>query len=746
GAYALYLLVNPMLMKHGYTCCLLLFLALSGAAQTTLEGSVYDRSRGTPLRGAQVSILPTVLDAMSGREGFFVIRGIQPGIYRLRVECPGFTPAEREIVVREEERVSVGIALTPAIAFQMREEVVTPQRFRQAADQAAGPVSVLPQEVLSREGVFSLQEALAGTPGLWINRPDAIEAIPVIRGQYGAQNAVVYDGIRLTPVQTAGGLVNGLSLPGLGSLDQVEVSRGSSASYGGATGGTIQFIPRTPHYGDKGIEVHTGAGLRWLSGQQASQVRGELSLHTHRVAVLASGARRMAAGILPGGADQLVPASGYQTDTWDVRVRVKISPQAEISLVSLASRSDQVFRPAGLVPGAPPAAYTQTQQLSYARLSLYPGRKWLREGRLTAGTHQVIRQDSLPPAVGVPVMTSDALTGFVMAEVMSQPIPYWRIQTGVEHQDRAQVLPETSLSGWWPADAGTYRSRETSVFTQHTLDILKLRLAFGGRVAATYINPAGPEIDAQPSLYATGSVTGQYPLQRGWWLYAGVHSQQRGGNLDTRYLSGEYQGGWLLPAQSLLPGRYFTTELGLRLHTATISGQALVFQTRMHNSIVPVYQQEVNGIPVFTWANASRSRILGVEAEAEAQIHQVVSLTGAVTYTYTLDLPSGSVLTWNPPVSARIGIRARHRSGIWGKAEAIGASARTQGPGATPLYHPAAGAADAWLTLNCLTGWNTAWGFVTAGVYNLMDTAYQPYGQALPGMGRRIALTMQVKI
>lgn len=83
-----------------------------------LEGRVVARSSGAPVEGARVDVSPHGGTGDSGRavtdgEGHFLVSGLAPGGYDVRVSAQGFSPAlRRGLTVSPGERFSVSIVLT----------------------------------------------------------------------------------------------------------------------------------------------------------------------------------------------------------------------------------------------------------------------------------------------------------------------------------------------------------------------------------------------------------------------------------------------------------------------------------------------------------------------------------------------------------------------------------------------------------------------------------------------------------
>src|SRR5918992_809323 len=115
---------------------LLLVPAAVGAQQNiaVLAGPVVDNDRA-PVPGA-----PLVLDAgatrqpafaaVTGADGRFLLRGVPPASYKLRISFPGHQPSEADVVVSELNR-----------AYELGEIRLTPlERFAETVTVAGTPV------------------------------------------------------------------------------------------------------------------------------------------------------------------------------------------------------------------------------------------------------------------------------------------------------------------------------------------------------------------------------------------------------------------------------------------------------------------------------------------------------------------------------------------------------------------------------------------------------------------------------
>ncbi|MBC7897895.1 MAG: TonB-dependent receptor [Cytophagaceae bacterium] len=80
----------------------LALLANSGAAQATtatLRGTVTDSAARRPIDGVQISVVGTLLGAVTGSNGEYVIRGLNAGTHTVRAARLGFAAAQKQVTI-----------------------------------------------------------------------------------------------------------------------------------------------------------------------------------------------------------------------------------------------------------------------------------------------------------------------------------------------------------------------------------------------------------------------------------------------------------------------------------------------------------------------------------------------------------------------------------------------------------------------------------------------------------------------
>ena len=123
--------------------------------------------------------------------------------------------------------------------------VVTASRFATPLDQVLAPVTVITREDIDRLQPVSVQDLLAGLPGVALSNTGGIgqQTSLFMRGTNSSHTLVLVDGVRVGTV--GAGLPAYEQLP-VEQIDRVEVVRGPrSALYGSdAIGGVIQIFTR----------------------------------------------------------------------------------------------------------------------------------------------------------------------------------------------------------------------------------------------------------------------------------------------------------------------------------------------------------------------------------------------------------------------------------------------------------------------------------------------------------------------
>ncbi len=249
---------------------LFLFLLLPGlsvfAASTgEISGSVFDKSTGSPLPGANVSIKGTAFGAATDMEGQYRILRVPAGEYTIVVTYIGYEVEELPISVQANRSSKLDVELVFEIV-EGEEVVITAQREGQAAAINQQVRSNTIVNVVSKERIRELPddnaaESVGRLPGVAIRRSGGEGERVNIRGLSPKFNSITVDGERV-PATGQGRDLFSIKGSGPGSSStltddrSVDLSMISSEALGGievfkaltpdrdadAIGGAVNFV------------------------------------------------------------------------------------------------------------------------------------------------------------------------------------------------------------------------------------------------------------------------------------------------------------------------------------------------------------------------------------------------------------------------------------------------------------------------------------------------------------------------
>jgi TonB-dependent SusC/RagA subfamily outer membrane receptor len=259
---------------------LLLVSSFAVAFQTTGEvrGVVTDSEKGTPLIGANVSLVGTQLGAATNLDGMYSIKNVPPGQYSVLVRYVGYRQQSKDVNVATNETVTADFALS-VIAFQMDEVVVTGQGTAIEKRKLASPIETISAKEVSSAPVTSINELLQSrVPGMISfnnsGQPGTGGRIRTrgIRSAVANQTPVIFvDGVRVDNQDnyrlargTGGLMMNSLSDIVVGNIERVEVIKGGAAAtlYGSdAANGVIQIFTKKGYAGAPRWTFSTTQGI-----------------------------------------------------------------------------------------------------------------------------------------------------------------------------------------------------------------------------------------------------------------------------------------------------------------------------------------------------------------------------------------------------------------------------------------------------------------------------------------------------
>jgi len=286
-----------------------IILAQANNNYGTLVGTIADQDNGSPLPGANIILMQTLLGASSDLDGNFVVKRIPSGKYRVKASMMGYKSKIVAIEIRPGQQTRVHFRLQETV-LESPTLVVTASKKAQSFQDVPNSVSFISLKEIERRNKTYLNEVLEYTPGVYMMRGDVN-----IRGSSGfslgagSRVLLLVDGIPMMPGDS--GDIKWDIVP-LSQIDRVEIVKGAgSALYGShALGGVINIITKEPT-SKPTTSIRYSVGLydkpyypewKWTARRlNFNQYDITHSQTWHRVSLLISGGRKESTGYQQNG-------------------------------------------------------------------------------------------------------------------------------------------------------------------------------------------------------------------------------------------------------------------------------------------------------------------------------------------------------------------------------------------------------------------------------------------------------------
>ncbi len=246
-----------------YILCFVLALTTATLAQTTgtLRGTVKTND-GSPASYVNVGLAETRRGTTTNEDGAFVLRGVAPGTYTLRITFVGLKPQDKTVTVSAGETTSANFTLEESASQLDEVEVTGSNKVVQVGKAGLAPLD-LPQMtgivsnvVIENQQISRLGDAIRNVSGVSLTQQrggvaETFTARGYSIGIAGGAGNIFKNGV----------ISNTNGFPEASTLESVEVLKGaSSLLYGNVSGGLIiNLVTKKPRF-DFGGEVQMRVG------------------------------------------------------------------------------------------------------------------------------------------------------------------------------------------------------------------------------------------------------------------------------------------------------------------------------------------------------------------------------------------------------------------------------------------------------------------------------------------------------
>ena len=748
---------------------LTLAMAVPAAADSVpVHGRVVRVDGGAPVAGAVVD-LAGAADArrsITDADGRFRLP-LPPGEHALRVRAEGFRPLVVRVRVGAEPGPVHDLRLEPAVLRHEEHLVVTASRHEQPAAGSPRSIAVLDREQLEERAPRSTPEALADLPGVLLQKTNHGSGSPYVRGLLGNQVLVLVDGVRLNNGTFRYGPNQYLATIDPGSLDRVEVLRGSgSVLYGSdAIGGVINLVTRRARLSEGPLRVSGGVSGKWMTSGMEQSGRAEAEASSSSVALRGGLSLRRFGDLVAGGSLGTEAPSGYGEVSGDVSGVVRLGRTSLLSVSYQHLHQSDVPR------------WDQVAQRGFARYAFDPQVRQLASGtwewfpasgpiaRVDAGlswhhTRERRERQSRGSAVFITEQDTVATWG-ATASVETRAFRGWTLVAGLDayrdsigswRRDRNQATAlEVAKRGLYPDGS---RASSVAAFATGSWERGRLHLDVGARFNQYSVSADDGtfgSIDLSPSA-TVGSVAASYRLGPGLEVVGSVAQSFRAPNVDDVSTLGLFDYGIEVPSPNLSPERALSVEGGLRARSARTAVAATVFRTTLRDLIDRVPSlfaggAYLEGQRVYQKANVARAFVRGVEAQGEAMVSGSLRVAAHLSYTYGHQPSSGQPMRRIPPLNGLVSLRWSGPGRLWVDGQwRMAAAQRRLAPGDISDHRIGPDGTDGWNVFDVYAGRPLSPRLsLSAGLVNLFDEPYRVHGSGLDGMGRSLWVSLAVK-
>jgi iron complex outermembrane receptor protein len=261
-------------MKLKLLCIISAILLFSsmGIAQTgSIIGVVTDKSNGESLPGVNITIVGTTMGSASNIDGFYEIRNVPPGNYRVAAEFIGYKTDTLDAVVTAGQTTRLNFSLEEAAIELGNMVVVTASRRAEKSLDAPASISVVTEADIRGEIAPTSVAILRNVTGVDMAQTGVDRQEVVLRGFNNAFSgaAFILTDFRQAAVPSLGVNIHSIMPNITVDLDKVEVVRGPGAAlYGpGVDAGVIHYITKDP-FQYPGTTIAIGGGERSLGFTQ----------------------------------------------------------------------------------------------------------------------------------------------------------------------------------------------------------------------------------------------------------------------------------------------------------------------------------------------------------------------------------------------------------------------------------------------------------------------------------------------
>ncbi|MGD8781960.1 MAG: TonB-dependent receptor [Ignavibacteria bacterium] len=223
--------------------------------RVSIEGFVTNFKTEEPMPGVNIVVEGTGLGAASREDGYYIIKGISPGKYKITASMIGYTSITREVNLKVDKKID--FAMEEEVLIYEEIKVTAKSEAREIQEQAI-PVAVITVDEIQGT-VSNVNELLTKTAGVKIRSSGGVGSTSRIsvRGLEGKRVGFFVDD---APMSDQSDFISFNDIP-LDIIERIEIYKGIvPAKFGGsAIGGAVNIVTKDlpPKYFDLSYRVQS---------------------------------------------------------------------------------------------------------------------------------------------------------------------------------------------------------------------------------------------------------------------------------------------------------------------------------------------------------------------------------------------------------------------------------------------------------------------------------------------------------
>lgn len=644
----------------------------------------------------------------------------------------------------------------------LTEVVISANRFSTLRFNTSEAIEILKSKAIRQNQLRSAPEALAITPGVFVQKTNHGGGSPFLRGLTGNQTLQMLDGIRLNNATYRYGPNQYFNTLDVFSLESIEVLRGSgSVQYGSdALGGTIQAFSKDAAFTTK---QSWGSNLltRFATHAMEQTVCADVNYGSEKAAFRGGLSWRNFGDVMGGDTTGVQSPNSYRELDFDLKGKIKLSKSSVLTMAyqNVHQQDLDVYHKVELENYAINRMQPQNRRLAYLKLNQKLDAGILKSLSITASMQNTEEgRESRKNGSNTLRYENDKVRTFSFSsDAFTQSGDLWSAMSGIEiYTDLVNsTRTDTDLaSGAAIPKRGLYPDGSTmtsiAAFTLHTCDLPKWILSAGARFNTFIIDVKDEtlgEITLTPSALV-GNASVMRKINSTSKVFISANTGFRAPNIDDLGTLGIVDFRYETPNYDLKPEKSFQYQAGYKFQGNNLRGEFYLYRNELYNLIVRerLEGDSIDGYPVYQKENVERAFIQGVETSLDYTFKTKWMFSGSLTYTYGQNLTKNEPARRIPPLFGRVAIEYRHAD-WWFNLEWLAASKQDRlAQGDKDDNRIPEGGTPGWNIFNINTAYTWRFAEISLRLQNLFNVDYRYHGSGVNGYGRSAMLSLLVKI